>query len=184
MTENLEINENKITYTVPSSMRARRLRIMISGGGEVLVTKPFWISSTRIENLILEKMDWIRSKVAEFSKRPKKILQHYSAKDYKENKKRAHALALEHLSYFNQFYGHQIGRICIRNQKTRWGSCSGKGNISFNYKIVFLPKELQEYLVVHELCHLKEMNHSKKFWSLVAQKVPDYKEKKKQIKLF
>jgi predicted metal-dependent hydrolase len=165
-------------------MRARRLRISISGEGKVLITKPFWISSAKIENLIREKMDWIQSKVAEFNKRPKKILQHHSLKDYKENKKKAHALATEHLLYFNQFYNHQIGQVCIRNQKTRWGSCSGKGNISFNYKIVFLPRELQEYLVVHELCHLKEMNHSKNFWNLVGQKIPDYKEKRAKIKLY
>jgi predicted metal-dependent hydrolase len=107
-----------------------------------------------------------------------------SAKAYKENKDLARKIAMERLEYFNQFYQYKIGKVFIRNQKSRWGSCSSKGNLNFNYKIALLAPELLDYIIVHELCHLGEMNHSKNFWALVAKTVPDFKERKKKIRLF
>lgn len=91
-------------------------------------------------------------------------------------KEQALALVQERISHFNTHYNFAYNRISIRNQKTRWGSCSTRGNLSFNVKILLLSPEMQDYLVVHELCHLKEFNHSERFWSLVAQQVPNYKE--------
>ena len=76
-----------------------------------------------------------------------------------------------------------FNRITIRNQKTRWGSCSSKKNLNFNYKIVKLPKNLAKYLVIHELCHLKHMNHSKDYWELVKIYCPDYKNLRKELLL-
>ena len=88
----------------------------------------------------------------------------------------------ELLVHFNQFYNFPIKRVSIKNLTSRWGSCSSKGNLNFNYKIIALPRYLQEYLVVHEMCHLKEFNHSEKFWRLVAHTVPDYKKYRKEIR--
>jgi hypothetical protein len=96
--------------------------------------------------------------------------------DYLKYKNQATNLVKERLEYFNQFYNYKYGRVVIRNQKTRWGSCSRKGNLNFNYKIALLSPKAADYIIVHELCHLKEFNHSGKFWDLVAQAVPDYKE--------
>jgi len=78
------------------------------------------------------------------------------------------------ISYFNKFYNFKINRIAIKNTKTRWGSCSSKGNLNFNYKIIYLKPELADYLIVHELCHLGELNHSRRFWALVSKTIPDY----------
>jgi hypothetical protein len=86
------------------------------------------------------------------------------------------------IDYFNKFYKFQINRIAIKNTKTRWGSCSSKGNLNFNYKIIFLKKELADYLIVHELCHLGELNHSKKFWNLVKKTLPNYIELNKELR--
>ena len=105
-----------------------------------------------------------------------------SQKDYLEQKKRATALVFGRLDYFNNHYNLQYQRVFIRNQITKWGTCSTLGNLSFNYRIVYLPSHLADYLIVHELCHLKYLNHSKEFWDLVAQTIPDYKFKKCELR--
>ena len=115
---------------------------------------------------------------------PKKLLGHLSTKDFKENKKKAYELISERITQFNQSGEFPVGKIFIKNQKTRWGSCSGKRNLSFNYKIIFMPENLRDYIIIHELCHLKEMNHSKNFWNLVGLQVPDYKALRRQIRLY
>lgn len=86
------------------------------------------------------------------------------------------------LSFFNKFYNFKINRVAIKNQSTRWGSCSSRGNLNFNYKIIYLRKELADYLIVHELCHLGELNHSKRFWALVKQTVPNFVEINKELR--
>ncbi|MFH1536961.1 MAG: M48 family metallopeptidase [Patescibacteria group bacterium] len=101
---------------------------------------------------------------------------------YLKYKEQARFLIEERLNYFNQFYNHEFCRVSIRNQKTRWGSCSSKGNLNFNYRILFLPRDTADYIIVHELCHLKEMNHSKNFWILVSQTFPNYKYIRKNLR--
>lgn len=91
------------------------------------------------------------------------------------HKEFARTIIHERLKHWNTVYGFSYGRVAIRNQKRCWGSCSAKRNLNFNYKIVFLPTELMDYVIVHELCHLAEMNHSQKFWDVVARALPDYK---------
>jgi len=91
-------------------------------------------------------------------------------------------LVLARIDYFNQIYKLPIRRISVRNQKTRWGSCSQKGNLNFNYKIALISPRLADYIIVHELCHLKEFNHSPRFWALVTEAIPDYLEVRKQLK--
>lgn len=81
-----------------------------------------------------------------------------------------------------QKFSFNCKRVRIRNQKTRWGSCSATGNISLNYRLIKYRKELIDYVIIHELCHLKEMNHSQKFWKLVEEIVPDYKSLKRELK--
>jgi predicted metal-dependent hydrolase len=111
----------------------------------------------------------------------RKILLSSRRKDYLENKEKARRLVHQKIEYFNNFYGYQFNRISIKNQKTRWGSCSSKGNLNFNYRILFLPEELCNYVIVHELCHLKELNHSKNFWKLVSNTIDNCKEKRKEL---
>ena len=101
---------------------------------------------------------------------------------YKKLKHHAAALVKEKIAEINKLYNFSFNRVCVKNHKSRWGSCSKKGNLNFNYKIIHLPMELAEYIVVHELCHLKELNHSSRFWALVAKAVPDYKACRKKLK--
>ena len=83
---------------------------------------------------------------------------------------------------FNKFYKFEINRIAIKNTSTRWGSCSSMGNLNFNYKIIYLRPALADYLIVHELCHLGELNHSKRFWALVQKTIPDYVNINKELR--
>ena len=96
--------------------------------------------------------------------------------EYVKYKELARTLAESRISYYNKFYGFKINRIAIKNSKTRWGSCSKKGNLNFNYKIALLPPELANYVIVHELCHLGEFNHSARFWKLVERTIPNWRE--------
>lgn len=101
---------------------------------------------------------------------------------YAEHKEAARALCLTRLAHYNQYYNFHFNRVAIRNTRSRWGSCSSMRNLNFNYRIIFLPPALQDYLIVHELCHLQEMNHAPQFWALVAEQIPDYKHCIKALK--
>jgi hypothetical protein len=99
-----------------------------------------------------------------------------------EKREQARRFIEHRIKYFNDYYGFKINRIAIKNTSTRWGSCSSKGNLNFNYRIIYLRPALQDYLLAHELCHLGQLNHSKKFWALVAQTIPDYIKINKELK--
>lgn len=87
------------------------------------------------------------------------------------------------LAHYNALYQMPLRKVAIRNSKSRWGSCSKQGNLNFNYKLLFLPLPIVDYVVVHELCHLSEFNHSPKFWALVAEAVPDHKARRKALRM-
>ncbi len=102
---------------------------------------------------------------------------------YLKYKEFARTLVEERIVYWNTFYGFTYGKVYIKDQKTRWGSCSSKGNLNFSYKLIFLPLHLVDYIVVHELCHLKEFNHGSNFWRLIAETIPDYTARANELKL-
>ncbi len=106
----------------------------------------------------------------------------YTRWDYKKYKEDARALAHARIAILNTHYGFRVGRVSIRDTKSRWGSCSKSGNLNFNYKILFLPPYIADYIIVHELCHLKEFNHSVNFWNLVAETVPNHKAIRAELK--
>lgn len=103
---------------------------------------------------------------------------------YLAHKEAARVLVHARLEHFNAIYKFTYKRVVIKNQKTCWGSCSSKGNLNFNYKIVLLPERLADYIIAHELCHLREFNHSRAFWDLVAQTMPDYARARAELKKY
>ena len=113
---------------------------------------------------------WGRRKARRRSCRASSVTKHYLA-----HKEEARELVLARLAYFNTHYNYSWNRVAIRNQRRCWGSCTSLKNLNFNYKILLLPQHLRDYIIVHELCHLKELNHGANFWALVAEQVPEYK---------
>ncbi|TAK95155.1 M48 family peptidase [Patescibacteria group bacterium] len=174
--------EQKLKYQLKKSRRVRRMRLAVYCDGSVVATAPQHLADSFIENWIQQKADWILNKLRNFERKGFRAIPKYSRKEYLQYKKQALLLAKSRLDYFSGIYNLQYQRISIRNQKTRWGSCSRHGNLSFNYKIATLEPHLADYIVVHELCHLREFNHSKNFWSLVAETIPDYKDIRRQIR--
>ncbi|MFM2330544.1 MAG: hypothetical protein RLZZ26_51 [Candidatus Parcubacteria bacterium] len=104
--------------------------------------------------------------------------------NYREAVALARALVRERLQHFNQVYGYQIGKVAIRKQRTRWGSCSKQGNLNFNYRIIHLPESERDYVIAHELCHIGEFNHSKAFWDLLARAIPDWKARRAALRRY
>ncbi|MCK5044903.1 M48 family metallopeptidase [Candidatus Parcubacteria bacterium] len=180
MKKEIEIDNKKIPFIFRKSTRARMLRLTVYCDGNIVATIPHNISENTVEKFIKKKTDWIISKISHF--KHLKPLPKRSRLDYLKHKKEARKLIMERIKDCNQLYNFSFNRISIKNQKTRWGSCSRKQNLNFNYKILFLPKKFADYIVVHELCHLKEFNHSQNFWNLVAQTVPNHKSIRRELK--
>lgn len=154
---------------------------MIDGSGALLLTIPSFVSDAVAHAFIHEQRPWISQQLKRVRRLPRRIPVGLG-KPYTQYKEEARKLIEERIKQYNEYYQFPFKRISIRNQKSRWGSCSKKGNLSFNYRLLFLPLHLVDYVVVHELCHLKELNHSKRFWSLVAHTMPRYKEYRRQMR--
>lgn len=183
MQRKINLQGEEINYNLRKNRRTKRLRLTIYCDGSFAVSAPRRLALGDIENYILQKSDWVLSKLKIFKNRAKdNIFSGTSARDYAKLKEAALKLAQRKVAEFNQQYNLTYRRISIRNQKTRWGSCSRVGNLNYNYKIALLPERLADYIIVHELCHLQEFNHSHRFWDLVAQTLPDFKQRRKEIK--
>ncbi|MFH1657363.1 MAG: M48 family metallopeptidase [bacterium] len=182
MKREIKLRDKKIDFTFKKSNRAKTMKLTVHCDGAVTATIPRFLSENAMVELILRKADWIISKIGYFSNKTQ--LPGGGRTDYLENKRRTLSLVQEKIQRFNKVYNLSFRRISIKNQKSRWGSCSRKKNLNFNYRIVFLPDRFSDYIVVHELCHLKELNHSRNFWQLVSETIPDYRQIRKELKNF
>lgn len=167
---------------IRKSSRAKRMSIAVHRDGSVVAVQPARVGLERFLKLLQEKFVWIEETLKKFNGRTSLISLRHSASERATLSRSARQIVEDRLIHFNQFYNFEYKRIAIRNQKTRWGSCSSRGNLNFNYRIALLQPELQDYLIVHELCHLKEFNHSRNFWKLVEQQIPNYKILHKALK--
>ena len=166
-------------YTVIRSSR-KTVAIQITPDGQVLVRCPNRMPAYAIDAFVAEKSDWIQKHLRRQANRPQ--AEPFSETQTREFAQQTKALLQEHLPVFAQMIGVSYHNITVRRQRTRWGSCSSKGNLNFNCLLALVPQEVFAYVVVHELCHRKEMNHSPKFWAEVEKHLPDYKARKKWLK--
>ncbi len=162
--------------------RGRNVRITVHPGGTIVVHAPRFVFQKTIDAFVESKIEWITDTYLRVRHMPRAVPQPVSRREYLAYKETARTLVHARITFFNQHYQYTYGKIAIRNQKTRWGSCSKKGNLNFSYKLARMRPELADYVVVHELCHLREFNHSERFWDLVAETIPNYRELRKDLK--
>lgn len=181
----IKLAGGNIDYTIKTSKRAKLLRLTIHRDGSIVVTCPGFLSRRLVEKFINDKQDWIFTKIKLFKNKFEKSdnpLNLLTRRDYLNQREATRQLVIARLKHFNSFYKLKYYKINIGNQKTRWGSCSRQGNLNFNFRLLHLTPPVRDYVIVHELCHLKEFNHSKKFWDLIAQQIPNFKELRKDLK--
>lgn len=173
------------SYTIKRHARSRRVTISVHGDGRIVITAPKRFADSSILQFVTEKETWILDTVERMKKKKKEIIPdtvHQAS--YNACKSRAKKFIKSRIDEINKYYQFDYARISVKDLKSRWGSCSSKKNLNFHYKLLFLPVELTDYIVAHELCHLKQMNHSEKFWRLVAQTIPDYKKRRQEIQKY
>lgn len=179
-----------------NSLEGRDIRVIRSGRKTVslqidkdlavTVRAPYRMSDAAIRKFIEEKSDWIEKHMREMQERreeyeaePGELL---TVEELRELARKAAEYIPGRVESYASLIGVSYGRITIRNQRSRWGSCSSKGNLNFNCLLMLAPPEIIDYVIVHELCHRREMNHSPLFWQEVEKILPDYKSRRKWLK--
>jgi len=166
-------------YKLRRGTRTKRLSISIRSDLNIVVSAPKRLSQRVIDSFLLSKKDWIEKSIDYYKNRTKSLEEIDLNKDKRKEIKEYVEVILKEI---NRTYNFGYNKIFIKNHRSRWGSCSSARNLNFNYRIILLPKHLAEYIVAHELCHLGEMNHSKRFWELVAKSIPDHKVRRRELK--
>lgn len=165
--------------------RRRTLAIEVREGGEVIVRAPLYSRKAEIDTFIKSHENWIITKYNLMITKQNSKPEHVFPKPEEINAEelnRIKAKFAERTAYYAGLINVTYNGITVRNQKTRWGSCSSKGNLNFNYRLYYMPEELMDYVIIHELCHRKYMNHSKEFWDEVSRYCPDYAAKRRKLK--
>lgn len=182
----------KVPYTIVRSKR-KTYGICVDAQGEVTLRIPLRGSERHAVEMALEKEDWIlktverqKEKAKEREALEQEADSHLTKEQREGLERRYREAAREYFPKRASFYADMLGvsfeRIRIGDQKTKWGSCSGRGTLSFNWRLMLAPPIVLDYVVVHEVCHLLHMNHSKAFWAQVEEVMPDYKQHRKWLR--
>ena len=169
------------TYELIRAKR-RSMSLKVDLDGTITVRAPYRTPVQTADWFVEGHRDWIEVRLKAgariMAERPA-----YTDKERAEGRKRAAEIIEARCRYYAPVMGVSYGTVTIREQKTRWGSCSAKGNLNFNWKLVLMPPEILDYVVVHELAHRIQMNHSAAFWAEVGKILPDYKERRQWLKV-
>lgn len=185
MTGNKEQELRRWKFQVIRSNR-KTIALQIDKNLKLTVRAPFRMTDNQIKDFLHEKTPWISKHMQEVAEKMKNIEEHpverMTTEEIRALADKAVEYIPERVAYFAEQMQVSYGRITIRNQKTRWGSCSTQSNLNFNCLLMLTPPEVIDYVVVHELCHRKEMNHSPRFWKEVEAVLPNYREQKEWLK--
>lgn len=173
----------KFDYKIVKSKR-KSCAIQIYPDSKIIVRAPLNMADFEIESFVNSKSDWIEKSLQKFenSKSELKNLKPINSDDILKLKEIASKTIPQKVNFYAEKMGVSYNKITIKCQKSRWGSCSSKKNLNFNCLLMLTPNDVIDYIIVHELCHLKEMNHSKRFWNEVKTVLPNYEESHKWLK--
>lgn len=194
-------------YKISISRRAKRVSITVKRDGSCIVSVPFRRSVilqkllvAKAESFVATKKQWIETQREKYKKLQEKIKRGRELRNgssnameeegvidvskisEKELKVRTMNIVMDRLAHFNAFYNFQYKDVRVKKVSSRWGSCSRRGNLNFSHRLALLHPDEIDYVVVHELCHLREFNHGPKFWKLVEQTIPNYKQIRKGMR--
>lgn len=173
---------HNIPYTRKLSRSRRSIGISISREGGVVVRASARVSDSYIVKLLEEKRTWILEKIAYIQSLPPLVSLVGVEGDYKKQKTELLELLRHRVDEVNEHYQFLYREIVVRKMKSRWGTCSRSGKLTFNFVMSRLPEHLQTYIIVHELCHVRHFNHGKAFWDAVAEVTPDYRAHRKELR--
>ena len=164
----------------------RTLAIEVRPDGTIRIRAPRFCTDAEIRRFVKEKRAWIAEKLELAAQREQRKNapggQPFTEREIRELAERALRELPPRIRQYADRMGVTYGRVTIRNQRSRWGSCSSKGNLNFNCLLMLAPPEVQDYVIVHELAHRREMNHSPRFWHIVEEILPDYKKRKQWLR--
>lgn len=163
--------------------RARSLRLRVLPGGLVSVMVPKRCSYALVAGFLEQHREWIERTRSALVHVPAQKSKKETREEYARYKEAARRRVYMLIARLAPAYAVTVRAVSIRDQKSRWGSCSRNGSLSFNYRIALMPEPLAEYIVAHELSHLIEFNHSPRFWAQVAKTVPQHREARKALRL-
>ena len=161
--------------------KKRKIQLCVKDG-ELKIYAPRGTSAETLASVVENHKRWIKNHL-EYAKRKDAIEGGLTEEKIKELKKDARRYIIPRLEYYSKIMGLKYGRVSITSATTRFGSCSSKGNLSFSYRLMLYPHDLVDYVVVHELAHLSEMNHSERFYKIIESVLPDYADRMKRLKL-
>lgn len=173
-----------IEYKLIRSKR-RTISLQVNSDAEVIVRAPQFVSADQINDFIVEKQDWLDKKI-EVKRKQLDVLQgqkrHRADEWYKEKKKLARHVFAKRIAHYEKLTGLKVSKLRLSSARTRWGSCTFNGTVSLVWRLILAPIEVIDYVVLHEIMHLKHPNHSRTFWEAVQLYMPDYKEHRLWLK--
>lgn len=178
MNKNAKMNETRGLPSFVRVTRARRRTVRMSIGRDLLVhmTVPQGMAARDIVRIYYEKEAWVATHYERMRQRVATALPPFTEEELSQMKRETERMIAPLLTHYAEQLGVHYCRVTVRRQKSRYGSCSAKRNLNFNVLLSRMPRPVQEYVVVHELCHLKQMNHSSAFWAEVGRAYPAYAE--------
>ena len=168
-----------VSYCILRSDR-KTMSLEITREGEVVVRAPRHAKEEQIRRFVADKAAWLEKHLAQLAAQPS--VPPFSEQELCALVNRAKEMIPPRVAHFAAVIGVSYGRVTVRRQHTRWGSCSNKGNLNFNCLLAAVPAQVRDYVIVHELCHRKQLNHSARFWAEVARVIPEYRQYKQWLK--